>query len=88
MTTQKISVSEPTLIAYFHKSKAEAYRELIHELDREYRLAINTWMADPTTNVIGDAVLARLFQNMGAEISVYDEDIQFYNITLPHSLIQ
>lgn len=77
-----------TLIAHFHRSKAEAYRDIIHQLDREFRLAINTWMTDPRTNVIGDMVLARLFQDMGCEVTPYDEDIQFFNIYLPHSELQ
>lgn len=84
----QIPISESdssTLIAHFHRSKAEAYRDIIHEIDREFRLAINTWMADPTANVIGDKMLTQLFTGMGCEAEEYDKEFGLYRIYLPSS---
>ena len=78
-------MSESTLIAHFHKSKRAMYGEIISLLDTEFRLAINTWMADPTAIVIGDKLLANLFSGMGGEVEEYDTEFGLYKIWLPSS---
>lgn len=83
MTRTPTSESSSTLIAHFHRSKAEMYREIIHLLDQEFRLAINTWMADPTAIVIGDKLLANLFSGMGGEVESYDKEFGLFRIYLP-----
>jgi hypothetical protein len=61
------------------------YNEIISLLDTEFRLAINTWTADPTAIVIGDKLLTQLFVGMGCESDEYDQEFGLYRIYLPSS---
>ncbi len=72
-----------SLILHFSRTKNDVVREIGEELHRDYLLAIGTWMKDPTTTIVGNSLLARLFGKMGCTIEEYDTD-GYYIITLPH----